>query len=342
MLVKKVLIQQCQPMSTQHVNADMENMFTYQRIDKDFVSKLPPKLINRVVDHIATTEADLDSNRLTQPKESISIDDLLVKPNRRFYFMFCPYCNEVGWLSMAQDSSKVSKSLSSSEPVACVFCGETGPFEKMNNCQKKSIMLYTLATGKPQVPETGETFVKRTLLEQSLVTTATGIEVFLRDVYSIVLNLRHVKPEKNLTGRFIEESRNDFINIGKAKEKYKKDLGVDLARVIRKDDLRKLDLLMAKRNVVVHNNGTVDRAFLRQIEAKGLSTLLQQTGKKLRPGARVPVSRIELEEYLKASENCLLAISRAFELDFREAILQRIKLNLKRGRHTRIGKITLR
>ena len=49
---------------------------------------------------------------------------------------------------------------------------------------------------------------------------ATGIEIFLKDIFAISMDLLFVKNEHSLFSKFYKESKNDFVNVGKGKEKF--------------------------------------------------------------------------------------------------------------------------
>jgi len=154
-------------------------------------------------------------------------------------------------------------------------------------------------------------------LEQSLITIATGVEVFLRDIYSTTLNLRYIKKNKTLIHLIYREIRNDFMNIGKAKRKFKNDLGIDLKDIIGEDDLKKLNLMILKRNVIIHNIGNVDNSFL------------EQSGMDIKVGRPIPIQIDEIEDYVSTVENLVENIGGLFEKELRDEMYQRVEFFLK-------------
>ncbi len=74
--------------------------------------------------------------------------------------------------------------------------------------------------------------------------------------------------------------------MGKVKKAYKDNLGITLSEKLGEDTLRQMNLLMQKRNVIVHNLGIADRTFLNQ---SGIECKLKQ---------EIPISFREIEEYI--------------------------------------------
>jgi hypothetical protein len=51
-----------------------------------------------------------------------------------------------------------------------------------------------------------------------------------RDIFSSYMNLEYIKNEHTLFSKFSTGSKNEFRNIGKTIEKFKKDLKIDLKK----------------------------------------------------------------------------------------------------------------
>lgn len=272
-------------------------MTPYIEIDSKSISNIDPELKEFLFKRIPDKH-----------DKAINLEELLKNPNRNYFFMFCPYCNNIGILSC---SSKI-------KPCICIFCGETNPYNKiMQNLEKAEILNQLAILDNCNVKGYSYENTKRILLEQSLITIATGVEVFLRDIYSTTLNLRYVKKNKTLIHLIYRETRNDFMNIGKAKRKYKNDLGIDLKEIIGEPELKKLNLMILKRNVVIHNNGNVDNSFL------------EQSGMDIKKGHPIPIQIDEIEDYVSTVENLVEKIRGLFEKELSDEMYQRVELFLK-------------
>lgn len=180
-------------------------------------------------------------------------------PECLHFLRLCPYCNILSFLSITGTSVDKLES-----PSRCAFCGESNPFDKFKHSLNKVDILYGLAAFSSAGDDDSDNENERALLEQAIVALATGFEIFLKDIYCSGMNLKYIKDGQSLFFKFSAESKNDFINIGKAMSKYKNDLNIDLKKMLSDNDLKKINFLLLKRNVIVHNNGFVDIQFKNQ------------------------------------------------------------------------------
>lgn len=220
-----------------------------------------------------------------------NFDDLAELLDRSSYSTFfgtCPYCGNSGLFAVPKKRIKEC----GTDPYFCVCCGETNPQEKLVGGLKKVQVIYQLITGykdditKSPLESSVKSLTERVLLEQCVILLATSAEVFLRENFCILLNLRFVRHGKSLFPRFYSEVKNDFINMGKVRKAYKENLGIILNDRLSEDALSKMNLLMQKRNVVVHNLGIADRTFV------------NQSGIKCKLKREIPISLGEIEEYI--------------------------------------------
>ncbi len=100
-------------------------------------------------------------------------------------------------------------------------------------------------------------------LNQCIITMLCSIyEVYLRDFYADILNSKFVRQKYSLYKKFLKDCKNDFLNPGKTADRFKKELGIDYRNIIGEDVYKALILLADSRNVIVHNNGICDTAFV--------------------------------------------------------------------------------
>lgn len=230
-------------------------------------------------------------------------------PGRSHYLRLCPYCNGFFLLSMSEG---VADELVF--PSRCVICGESNPFEKIQESFGKADTLYGLsvfcACGDDDEDDIKN---ERTLLEQTIVVLATGFEIFMRDLFCSGMNLKFVKNGRSLFSKFSVETKNDFINIGKATEKFKKELDIDLKTVFSKDEIGKIKILLLKRNVIVHNNGFVDTQFK------------NQSGMECQIGQPIHINAEEVSEYISILETVVDKLETEFEAILSPEIDLRLK-----------------
>lgn len=210
---------------------------------------------------------------------------------KRFHFHFhCPSCNAKAFLSTGLKM-----------PNNCALCGFSSPHYQIETTIKKIDILIKISEKE------SDEIVKRILLEQAIVISATGIEIFLRHIYATILNLRYIQRNKNLYNRFYEDSRNSFINIGQALKTFKKDLNVDIKKYLKDNTKKTLNILMLKRNVIIHNSGYIDQIFLNQ------SGLKKSKGFKI-----ISISLPEIRNYLRVFKEFIKIFVRLFQKEVTE------------------------
>jgi hypothetical protein len=198
------------------------------------------------------------------------IADFFKKKKGHTYIYLCPYCNKNGLYS----------TLKPEHPSRCSECGETEPIDKLTIGLEKVQNLLKLAVAHDEM---GDLHTSRILYEECITLLATSIEVFLKDIYCVTLNLEYVKSSKSLFTFFYNNSRNEFLNMGKAKYRFEDHLKIDF-KFLNEGELKKLNQLMLKRHCIVHNLGISDKSFI------------EQSGLKVKLGELLPISYTEIEE----------------------------------------------
>ncbi|WP_046227487.1 HEPN domain-containing protein [Paenibacillus dauci] len=217
---------------------------------------------------------DLVKQKITliQGKHSLKMPDF-EDVNEHMHFLFCPYCKRALLIVVFPKKNEVKTNLQ-----YCVACGESGPNSKVIDSLAKAQKLFDIQLDFDEA-------LKRILLEQCIVMLATSLEVYLRDIYSTLLNMRYVRFRESLIERFYKDAKNDFLNIGKGRRKFKQDLKIDLFELIDTDDIKKINILTSKRNVIVHNNGIADKSFSNSISID------------CEIGREIEITKKEVEEY---------------------------------------------
>jgi len=242
-------------------------------------------------------------------KSNFSVDDVshFIKGSNSYFFLFlCPYCKATAILSTSKRMGM--------KPFVCVFCGETDPFYKTETCLEKVKTIKDMIIsiqGENDKSDISEKRI-RILLEQCIVLLASVFEIFLRDVHSILMNVRYVKENKSLYKKFYLDSKNDFINLGKATQKYKNDLSIDLKSKLNKTERGSIDLLLNKRHLIVHNNGVVD------------STFLSQTGLNLKIKDLVPIELDEISGNVNLIRHVIKMVGFSYKRDVGKELIERI------------------
>lgn len=156
----------------------------------------------------------------------------------------------------------------------------------------------------------------RDINQQIAVLMISVLEVYLRDCYAGIMNTKFVNANSSLFEKFIEDCKNDFLNPGKASERYKKELGFDLKMSVGEDTFKRLVELAEYRNVIVHNNGICDARFIGQKAGK---YKLHDT---------IDLSLGELHNFLQAVDNTSIIIDKEYSTIINKHIVDDLKYKL--------------
>jgi hypothetical protein len=171
-----------------------------------------------------------------------------------FFIRMCPYCDRLYLLW--------TPSLIKNDPKYCVLCGETTPIFKIRLSIEKAYALFKISSQFSSINKSEEDKRnQRILIEQCIVILATGIELFFKEMYIVGMDLKYVKNNETLFKKFYKDAKNEFINMGKINQKFDEDLHLNLKLIFGEDLFKELNILMLKRNVIVHNNGFADKTF---------------------------------------------------------------------------------
>lgn len=100
------------------------------------------------------------------------------------------------------------------------------------------------------------------IYQLELIEITSIIEVSLREFFVCLVYLTFQNTKNKYFDSIIKKSTgNDFMNIGKANNHYKKALDIDLRNLISCDCWNNLLDIVEIRNTIVHNNGMIDKKF---------------------------------------------------------------------------------
>lgn len=212
--------------------------------------------------------------------------------SRRCYIRLCPYCNAFGVLNCRKFENDDSAPCGlfeigdsdSTFPNTCVFCGETAPYHKIKQSVKKCQILYDLYKNCSSTDLAPKNNQnERILLEQCIVVLATGIELFLKDTYVLSMDLKDILGQKTIDT---------------------------------------LTLLMSMRNVIVHNNGTIDLIFR--------NNLSKEVWEKYPIATPISITGNDIIEFINTINIVLQKIDAEFDKIIVPEILKRIETNLQK------------
>jgi hypothetical protein len=198
------------------------------------------------------------------------------------YLSICEYCRASYVLGTP---SKITAS-----PLFCVSCGKTSPNRAFQHNLGRTSLLIAIASKMKKKLEMPS---KSVLLEQALVTTITSFEILLRDVYSLILDHRHVIYGESIYSRIYDSTRNEFLGLGAANSKFKREVGLNIKARLGHSNYAFLSRMYSARHIIVHNCSIIDKDFISQTGAdpkflkKRLSITLSDLRKLLSVAKRV-------------------------------------------------------
>jgi hypothetical protein len=144
----------------------------------------------------------------------------------------------------------------------CTQCGRMSPNKVFLKNIERTTSLIRLASKMINKNEKSD---KAILLEQSIVSLATSVEILLRETYSLIYDLKHVIIGESIYSNIYAETKNDFTNLGFAVNRFKKLCNVNLKNELQDRHYKLLTGLFAKRHCIVHNNGVKDSEYVSQM-----------------------------------------------------------------------------
>lgn len=205
----------------------------------------------------------INLNKNGQNIKLLKKNEFLKNMNRRkikFVQLFCPYCGKI-------DLIPIVGSLDNTNHFRyCFNCGKKNVFDKSLNEIYRFVRIsniHTIALNEIEKDESKDIrLVSYDIFHLEIVELTSILEVILRDSYILLINLKYFTFEDSFLNKIINSSlKNDFMNVDKANNHYKKSLKINLKDFISKDEWKSLIDLCNIRNCVVHNNGFIDNVF---------------------------------------------------------------------------------
>ncbi|MCX6688407.1 MAG: hypothetical protein NTZ39_01720 [Methanoregula sp.] len=235
------------------------------------------------------------------------------------FIRMCPYCTVlVAFLRSGTDDNN-GRTLQ-----ACAHCGETTPYDKCKQSIGKAKILCDLSVSAaskegPGEKKKEEREEERVLQEQCIVVLASGILVFLRELYGLCMDLAYVKPEFSLYAKFNTGAHIDRVLPGDVIDRFKTELKMDLSEILGNDRIKKLHLLLLKRDAIVYKNSRADTTFLNNSGIQG------------KVGSRIPISHLEILDFIRTSEIIVDLLEKECGTLITTGIQDRIKNRLTRS-----------
>lgn len=174
----------------------------------------------------------------------------------------CPYCGQVNIMFITEsikrcDSMKYCVSCGKKSTSQIIF-EEVAAFIRVNTVHRAGLQVLR------ETYTASDEIMGCDVRLNEVVQLATILETTLREFYVDLVCMKHrCYQDEFLIASVRKQIKNDFMNIDKANEHYKKALDINLKDIISQDVRLSLKDLMEVRNIAVHNNGKIDEKFKR-------------------------------------------------------------------------------
>lgn len=146
-------------------------------------------------------------------------------------------------------------------PRYCPGCGRTSPKLAHEAQLERATQLVALAS---QNIKDKQRQIKDVLHEQAVVVVITGLEVLMREVYSLVYDHQHVAIGNSIYEDTYARTRSEFLNLGMTSRGLRKVTSLNIKRILPANDYKFLSRMYSARHIIVHNSSSKDRDFLSQ------------------------------------------------------------------------------
>ena len=146
-------------------------------------------------------------------------------------------------------------------PRYCPGCGRISPKLAHEAQLERATQLVVLAS---QNLKNTQRQIENVLHEQAIVVVITGLEVLMREVYSVVYDHQHVAIGNSVYEDTYSRTRSDFLNLGMASRGLRKVTNLNIKRVLPANDYTFLSRMYSARHIIVHNSSSKDRGFISQ------------------------------------------------------------------------------
>lgn len=285
--------------------------FNYIVVDESFLNKLSKE----ASESLAGLLYPYYVKNLKNKSNSMSKTEYFKKVRHskaKFALNYCAYCKAMTIIGLFDTTVEEFE-----KTKFCSTCGESNIFSTVDSGLEKVYAMIRLCS------RSEDSFESMVLQHQTMVMIATKVECYLREYYKTFLNLTIVKSGISKVDKFEKECKNDFINLNKTVDRFKKELNINLKELLSQEDRKTLSNLFAYRNVIVHNNGKVDSKF------KDLTKCKEDKG------STIELTDDDIERSLKVAQLLVSKTSElyidVYETELLEVINDRMRMRYYKG-----------
>lgn len=200
-------------------------------------------------------------------RKSLSQSDFYSNMHRkriRLYQLCCPYCGTIFIIPTGKNIHGTN------EPNYCTTCGRGSAIDNITRQIARFIRIHGINRLGIKEFQIEHTDVEEWLLaydcyQMEIIELASIIEVVFRDYFEALFFINNLGGKESYNGyikKIIDRHNgNDFMNIEKANDIFKKAYNINLRDAVEKQIWTNLIDIVNLRNMMIHNNGSVDERF---------------------------------------------------------------------------------
>ena len=179
----------------------------------------------------------------------------------QLYQLCCPYC---GAVAVSVHDKRLQKEAGTHY---CFHCGRGSTVfnlrEQLSRFHRIArINTLGLEAMKKERPEQEEWILGYDCYQMEIIEMASIIEVVFRDYFEALMHICNFGVNNDYIRRVLRKhTANDFMNIEKANDNFKKAFGIDIRASLVEHVWDSLVDIVNMRNMMVHNNGIIDERF---------------------------------------------------------------------------------
>ena len=233
----------------------------YALVDEEFLSKFSPQHQNYMKQFYYFRYVSFCNHIDRKPLEFENFFCNMHRKRFQLYQLCCPYCGTVS-LSIFDKKGSGSPGLN-----YCHSCGRTSTLKNIQNHLARFIRINRMNRISIQVvskerPDKDKWLLAYDCYQIEIVELASIIEVLFRDYFEALLFISSSVDKNSYINKIVrKQTGNDFMNIEKANDIYKKAFDIEIRKSLSPTIWNDLVDIVNLRNMMVHNNGLVDNRF---------------------------------------------------------------------------------
>lgn len=276
----------------------------YSRVDEKFLSDFKPKHLDFMENIYYNYYFKLCKEYKRKPLEKQKFFTNMHRQRFQLYQFCCPYCESVFimWRDKTIDKHDGFNYCPNCGrgSIVCNIQNQIYRFIRISNVNR--LGLHTL---KEKFPEKDDWILGFDSYQMELVELASIIEILFRDYFLALCFINNMGVSNKYFKKAIaNDTKNDFMNIEKANNQFKKAFHINIKQLITESEWNSCIDIVNLRNMIVHNNEMLDERF------KSTQSFVRLKDKII--GNIIKIDEQDIQKYLTNVVYAVTKISNAF------------------------------